>query len=161
MSNMKEKLTEEVKKIDSAITNQSEKETVLEAVQNMISIFTQEVINVNERQQEMEERMEDIYEVLTTIEEEMISTFGADLEGECPYCGETIPFALPEEGEDEIECPHCHNSIELELMFDEHKCGCGCSCDECGEDCDCDDDECDCGCDCDDDDCDCGCHDEE
>lgn len=143
MSNLKDKLAKQVKKIDNTITNQSEKETVLEAVQNMINIFAEQVINVSERQQEIEEKIEDVYEVLTTIEEEMIATFGSELEGECPYCGETIQFTLPEDDGNEIECPYCNNSIELELMMEDYKhsckggkCGCDCD-DDCDDDCDC------------------------
>ena len=55
----------------------------------------------------------------------MISGFEDDFQGECPYCGETIPIILPDDEATEFECPSCHKMIELEMMYDDDDCGCG------------------------------------
>ncbi len=140
MSELKDKLTEQVTKISEAVSDEKEKANVLSAVKDMVQTFTEHVIVLSEKQIELEKRVEEVFDVLSSIEEEMISSFGEDLQGECPYCGETIPLILPNEDAEEIECPKCHNMIELEMMLDEHDGCCGCDCDDCHHDC-CDDED--------------------
>ena len=150
---MKEELIEKVNTIKDTISNKEEAAKVMVTVSELINLFTDKLVEVNERQVKLEERVEDIFDVLSQIEEEMIENLNSEFEAECPYCGEVIPFRLPEEGED-FECPKCGNVIEMELLFDEDGCcdgSCGehhchgchdedCDCDEC-DDCDCDEDE--------------------
>jgi len=154
MSELKDKLTKEVEEIEQTISNPEEKAKVLKAIQEMIGDFTKHIITLTERQNEIEEKVTEIYDVLTDLEEELVRGWQEDLQGECPYCGEIIPFEFEnEEGEYcDFECPKCHNVIEIEALMNEHHCDCNCedcgddnhcdgSCDECG-----DDDHCDCGC---------------
>lgn len=151
MSDIKEKLTAQVEKINETITDAKEKAIVMDAVQNMINVFTEHVVKLTERQVEVESRVEEILDMLSSIEDEMIESFADDLQAECPYCKELIPLRFPDDESTDFECPHCHNVIELELMLDGEHEGCGCGCDDC-HDCD---DDCDCGCE------DCDCEDEE
>lgn len=144
MSEFKDKLND----IKNAISNPDEATKVMSIVMEIVEGFEDKLMEVEKRQSMLEEKTAEIFEMLTDMEEELVSALNDEFEAECPYCGETIPFKIPEEGED-FECPKCHNTIELEMMFDEDGCGCGCE--------DCDPDDCDCGCD----DCDCGCEDEE
>lgn len=125
MSELKDKLTKEVSKIDKTISNPKEKQDVLKSIQNMISDFTEYVVNLTERQNELEEKFDDIYDILSDIEEELVENMDEDFQAECPYCGEIIPFELDEDGFHDFECPKCHNLIELEMMTDDDECGCG------------------------------------
>ncbi len=138
MSEFKDKLTKEVTEIDQTISNPEEKTKVLGIIQEMIGDFTKHIITLTERQNEMEERVGEIYEMLSDIESELIENFTEDLQAECPYCGELIPLQLNDEGDiPDFECPICHNMIEMEMILENHHCDCGC------EDCeDCDDDDC-------------------
>lgn len=136
MSELRDKLTEQVTKINNSISDEKEKANVLSAVKDMVQIFTEHVVTLSEKQLELEERVDDVFELLSAIEEEMISNFGEDFQGECPYCGEVVPIILPDEDATEFECPKCHNMIELEMMFDEHDGCCGCDCDDCNHNCD-------------------------
>ncbi|MBQ9267410.1 MAG: hypothetical protein IJ217_03945 [Clostridia bacterium] len=138
MSELKDKLTKQVTKISEAVSNEKERADVLDAVKDMVQTFTEQVVVLSEKHMELEKRVEDVFELLSAIEEEMISSFEDDLQGECPYCGETIPLILPDEDATEFECPKCHNMIELEMMFDEDDCGCP-GCGGCGHDHDCED----------------------
>lgn len=140
MSDIKEKLTKQVEKINETVSDAKEKAVVMDAVQNMINVFTEHVVKLTERQTEVESRVEDILDMLSSIEEEMIENFAEDLQAECPYCKEMIPLRFPDDESTDFECPNCHNVIELELMLD-HECGCGCEdCDDC-DDCGCEDEE--------------------
>lgn len=149
MSELKDKLTKQVMKINNSISNENEKIEVLDAVKDMIQTFTEHVVTLSEKHIELEKRVEDVFDLLSSIEEEMISNFEDDLQDECPYCGETIPLILPDENIAEFECPNCHNMIELDMMYDDDdECSCG-GCHEhdgChGHECNCDKDDCDCG----------------
>ena len=136
MSNLKKNLNE----IKNTISNQDEATKVMSIIMEIVEGFEDKLMEVEKRQSMLEEKTGEIFEMLSDMEEELVSALNEEFEAECPYCGETIPFRIPEDGED-FECPKCHNVIELEMMFDD-ECGCGCH--------DCDHDDCD-GCDCDDD----------
>ena len=146
MSDIKNKLNE----IKETISNPDEATKVLAIVMEIVEGLEDKFLEIEKRQAMLEEKTGEIFEMLSDMEEELISTLNNEFEAECPYCGETIPFKVPEEGE-EFECPECHNVIELEMMFDnDDECGCGCSCEDCDHE-DCDHDDCDCDdCNCDD-----------
>lgn len=145
MSDIKEKLTKQVERINETITDAKEKAIVMDAVQNMINVFTEHVVKLTERQAEVESRVEEILDMLSSLEEEMIENFAEDLQAECPYCKEMIPLRFPDDESADFECPNCHNVIELELMLNHDDCDCGCGCEDCDDcdDCDCDCDDCD------------------
>ena len=121
-------MTEDVKKkveeIESTISNKDEAARAVALVAEVVNMFTDKLVEVTERQVRLEERVEEVFEMLSQIEEEMIENLNSEFEAECPYCGEVIPFKIPEEGED-FECPKCGNVIELELMFGDDGCDCG------------------------------------
>ena len=85
MSELKDKLTEQVTKISEVVSDEKEKANVLSAVKDMVQTFTEHVIVLSEKQLELEKRVEEVFDVLSSIEEEMISSFGEDLQGECPF----------------------------------------------------------------------------
>lgn len=130
MSEFKDKLTKKVEKIDKTISNPEEKTKVLNIIQEMIEDFTKHVVFLTERQDELEERVDEVYDVLSDIESELLNALTEDMQAECPYCGEIIPLEF-ENGEFvDFECPKCHNVIEMEMMLDEHHC----DCEECNHD---------------------------
>lgn len=151
MSDLKKEVMDNIVEIKNTISNKEEAEKVLTHIDKIVDAFSTQLLEIARRQTKLEERTEEVFEVLSNIEEEMVQSMMADFVAECPYCGEDVAEAIPEDGGD-FECPNCHNTIELEMMFD--ACGCGCDCDDCHDGCDCGDD-----CDCDD--CDCGCEDED
>ena len=145
MSELKDKLTKEVAEIDKTISNPDEKAKVLNIIQEMIGDFTKHIVTLTERQNEMDEKVTEIYEMLTDIEAELVEGLAEELQAECPYCGEIIPLEFKDGEFLDFECPKCHNIIEMEMMLDEHHC-CGCEdiendefeccdghCDHCGE----------------------------
>lgn len=118
---MKEELIEKVNKIKETISDKEEAAKVMATISEMVTLFTDKLLEVSERQIKLEERVEDVFDMLSQIEEEMIDNFNNEFEAECPYCGETIPFKIPEEGEEYV-CPKCGNVIEMEMMYDDDCC---------------------------------------
>ena len=121
---MSDDIKKKVAEIESTISNKDEAAKALALVAEVINMFTDKLVEVNERQVRLEERVGDVFDMLSQIEEEMIENLNSEFEAECPYCGEIIPFKIPEEGED-FECPKCGNVIELELLFGDDDCDCG------------------------------------
>ena len=142
MSDLKNKLNE----IKETVSNKDEATKVIAIVMEIVEGFEDKLMEIEKRQAMLEEKTVEIYEMLNDMEEELVSALNEEFEAECPYCGETIPFKIPEEGQ-EFECPKCHNVIELEMMFD--NISCGCSCEDCDHD-DCDHEDCE-DCDCEED----------
>lgn len=138
MSDLKKEVTDKVLEIKNTITDENEEKEVLKKVSEIIDIFSEKLLDITKRQNKLEERTEEVFEMLSNIEEELFQAMALGFNTNCPYCGEDIAEAIPGDGS-EFECPHCHNIVELEMMLDE---GCGCDCDEC-------DGECDANCDCD------------
>ncbi len=128
---MKDELINKVNSIKDNISNKQEAAVVLTEVSEIIDIFMTKVAELTERQTKLEEKTEEVMEALSDMEEEMIENLNGEFEAECPYCGETIPFKIPEDEED-FECPKCGNTIELEMMFDdENSCDGSCSSHDC------------------------------
>ena len=129
MAKLKKIVNDKVAEIRNIISNETETEKVISC--------SDELLAVTQRQLALEERTEEMYNMISNVEEELVQMMMEDYIGECPYCGEEIPLdMLPEDGKD-FECPKCHNIIELEMMFDD----CDCDCDECNGNCNDEDDE--------------------
>ena len=127
-------MTDKMKKLEevkNTISNPDEATKVMSIIMEIIEEMEDKVHQIEKRQLGLEEKTAEIYDMLTDMEEELISSMNEEFEAECPYCGETIPFKIPED-EDEFECPNCHNVIELEMMFDKEDEGCHGSCGSCG-----------------------------
>ncbi len=133
MSNLKKELSSKLNDMKNAISNEEEATKVMAIALEMIETFDERLSDVEEKQVALEEKTAEIFEMLSDMEEELVAALNDEFEAECPYCGEVIPFRIPEDGED-FECPKCHNVIELEMMFDEDDEECGCDCDSCHHD---------------------------
>ena len=113
MAEIKDKLNE----IKKTISNADEATKVMSIIMEITEGYEDKLMEIEKRQTMLEEKTAEIMEMLQGFEEELEAALVEDFEAECPYCGEKIPFTIPEEGKD-FECPKCHNTIELEMMFD-------------------------------------------
>lgn len=128
MSDLKKQVTEKMIEIKNTVSNENELEKVMKSVYDIVDAFSNQLLEVSRRQIKLEEKTEEIFEMLSNIEEELVQNI-EDFVAECPYCGEDVGYAIPEDGSD-FECPKCHNVIELEELFDDD-CDCGGSCGGC------------------------------
>ena len=136
MLKFREKIAKQVETINNVISNDDEKIQVLKAIQSMIQDFTTELIQMKESQDELEKYIVDIESTVVSMQEEIAEISNDmssdDLYGVCPYCGEEVPIILKDNDFADIECPNCHNTIELEMMYDEPQ---SCGNDKCGKCC--------------------------
>lgn len=128
MSDLKKQVTDKMEEIKNTVSNKEELEIVMKSVYDIVDAFSNQLLEVSKRQIKLEEKTEEIFEMLSNIEEELIQGM-EDFAAECPYCGEDVSEVIPEDGSD-FECPKCHNTIELEELF-EGDCDCGGDCGGC------------------------------
>ena len=132
MSEFKDKISKQVEMINNSISNDDERIKVLSCIQSLIQDFSTYVVQLTERQNELDEKLTDVFDILTNIESEIGETNSDEIFGNCPYCGEEIPLVFKNGDFSDIECPNCHNTIELEMEYeDENTCpgnGCGSCC---------------------------------
>jgi len=161
MSDMNLNMKEIMKNLEEKIKDEKDLSVAKVEIFNLYNAFVEEISNLNElaqnrmtelamAQKDANDRMEKIEKILKKIENDIYMDEEQE-EGEytmeivCPYCNKTFSVEMDEIAEkDEINCPECKNTIELDW-------GTGCGCDDCSEECEED------GCDC----CDGHCHGED
>ena len=141
MSVLQDKFNAIIAKIDERITDQEELKFVKEQIVDLSMIYMDEInkimdlsekrVNqVYENQKILEQKMAEIERGMNTIEKELFVEEEYDFEIVCPYCNHEFLTDV-NSGKKEVECPECHNIIELDWN-EEHECSghCG-SCGEC------------------------------
>lgn len=161
MSDMNLNMKEIMKNLEEKIKDEQDLVAAKVEIFNLYNAFVEEISKLNElaqsrmaelagAQKEVNERIEKIEKSLKKIENDIYLDDEQDdgeytMEIVCPYCNKEFSVEMDEIAEkDEITCPECRNTIELDW-------GTGCSCDECNGECE--DDDCDC--------CDGHCHEDE
>lgn len=142
MSVLQDKFNAIIAKIEERITDPEELEFVKQQIVDLSMIYMDEInkimdlserrVNqVYENQKILEKKMAEIERGMNTIEKELFVEDEYDFEIVCPYCNHEFLTDINSEKK-EIECPECHNLIELDWN-EEHECSghCG-SCGECG-----------------------------
>ena len=79
--------------------------------------------DLEESQKKLKKKFDKMYETLQLIKKDIYEDEDYDFEIVCPYCSHEFVASLEDELKEEIECPECHNIIELdwdgEEEFDE------------------------------------------
>lgn len=96
--------------------------------------FAEEVERLEYIQSRMQEQVDTIDEDLGAMEDEFYEDEEDDedemIDVTCPHCDETISFSAFELSEkDEVECPVCNQTFEIDW-----ECDCDCDCEECKHD---------------------------
>ena len=114
MSEFKDKIIKQVETINNAISDDDERKIVLNSIQELIQDFTTHIVQLSERQNEVDEKITELYDLVSNIES---NVYGENDEvfGTCPYCGEEIPLLVKDNDFADIECPACHNMIEINI----------------------------------------------
>lgn len=144
MSVLQDKFNMIIAKIEEKITDPEELEFVKQQIVDLSMIYMDEInkimdlsekrVNqVYENQRILEKKMAEIERGMSTIEKELFVEDEYDFEIVCPYCNHEFLTDI-NSAKKEVECPECHNLIELDWNEGEHECSghCG-SCGECGE----------------------------
>lgn len=115
-------------------------DVIVEKVDDIANYRKEEIEQLEERQNEIEEKMSKMQGIIDNIEKDIYAEEGFDFEIVCPYCENEFIIDV-DENKTEVECPECNNVIELDWTgnVDEEPeqggCNGGChGCHGCGED---------------------------
>lgn len=150
MSKFSEKYVKILNEIDEHISDEEEKKYVLKKVSEL-SCFYMDIIDritglnskrmddLEKYQDELEERLDKVSNTVNLIKKDIYEDEDYDFEIVCPYCNHEFVADVEEELKEEIECPECHNIIELDWDGDDD--GCSGYCSSCGHHDKCNDEE--------------------
>lgn len=142
MSKLQEDFNAIIAKIEERITNKEELNFIKEQIADISMLYINElnkVMDLSERrvnqvvenQRALEKKLNEVESALSNMEKELfVNEEDYDFEIVCPYCNHEF---MSDIGSDikEVECPECHNTIELDWNS-EAESGCAGHCGSCG-----------------------------
>jgi len=97
---------------------------------------------IEEKQQEISNRINSVQAIVDGIENDIYEDDeNYEFEIVCPYCNYEFTADIEDESKDEIQCPECHNTIELDWNPEEDLGGCSGNCSHCASECVAEEDE--------------------
>jgi len=88
-------------------------DVIVEKVDDIANYRKEEIEQLEERQNEIEEKMSKMQGIIDNIEKDIYAEEGFDFEIVCPYCESEFIIDV-DENKTEVECPECNNIIELD-----------------------------------------------
>ena len=146
MSDLRNHYQTILKDLENYFQTEEDKEFVTQKFQELSIMFMdiidrltyltdKKVKEVEERQKEIEQKIDNVQKAVDGIESDIYEDEeGYEFEIVCPYCNHEFTADIEEDGNDEIECPECHNTIELDWNCDDEGCQGGC-CSHCDSHC--------------------------
>lgn len=141
MSELSNRYQQIMKELQTNIKNENDKEFVMNKFQELSMMFMDiidrltyvtdlKIKEVEEQQKEIDSKMSKIKKVVDEIENDIYEDEeNYEFEIICPYCNHEFITDITNDVNTEIECPECHNMIELDWNGEEN--------DECEHDCSC------------------------
>ncbi len=114
-------------------------DVVIDEMDYILEFKQEEMQKIEETQNKLDERINQMQQVVDNIEKDIYAEDGFDFEIVCPYCNYEFIIDV-DENKTEIECPECQNVIELDWSGDieekqnnqeEQEQGCSGSCSSC------------------------------
>lgn len=135
MSKLQDNFNAIIAKIEERITNPEELEFIKQQIADISILYIDElnkIIDLSERrvnqvyenQKILEKKLTDLEKGMSTIEKELFVEDDYDFEIVCPYCNYEFLTDI-NSNKKEIECPECHNMIELDWNGEENECADG------------------------------------
>ena len=94
------------------------------------------------KQQEILGKINSVQSIVDGIESDIYEDDdNYEFEIVCPYCNYEFTADIEDECKEEVQCPECHNTIELDWNPEEELHGCSGSCSHCTSGCVAEDDE--------------------
>lgn len=140
MSEMSGKYKQIIKDLEENVKDPETLEFVKEKVADLSILFVDmldrvtkltdnKVQEIEEKQNEILNRVNLVQSVVDGIEKDIYEDDeNYEFEIVCPYCNYEFTADIEDESKEEIQCPECHNTIELDWnMEEEAGCAGGCS----------------------------------
>lgn len=111
----------------------------IDMLDRVTKLTDMKIQEIEAKQQNITERLNNVQKAVDGIESDIYEEDSDDdnsyeFEIVCPYCNHEFTADIEEDGNDEIECPECHNTIELDWNCDDEGCQGGC-CSHCDSHC--------------------------
>lgn len=146
MSELSKKYKETIGDIEKHITDKEQLEYIkgqiaeisllfMDIIDRLSEISDVRIQQMEQKQREIDSKISKVQAMVDGIENDIYEENGYEFEINCPYCNFEFSVELDTELKDEIQCPECHNLIELDWNAEEvENCGGHCSgCEGCGE----------------------------
>lgn len=151
MSKVSEEYLKIIREIGEHISNEEERKYVLDKVSELSSLYIdlidrateindKKINAIEEKQRELDEKLAKVNGYVDLIKKDIYEDEDYDFEIVCPYCNHEFVADIEDELKEEIECPECHNKIELDWDGEDDDC-CSGGCCGCGHHDECDSDE--------------------
>lgn len=102
----------------------------IDMLDRVTKLTDMKVQEIETRQQEIITKINNVQEIVDGIESDIYEDDDYDSNYEfeivCPYCNHEFTADIEEENNEEIECPECHNTIELDWNGEEDGCSDDC-----------------------------------
>ncbi|MBR1802558.1 MAG: hypothetical protein IJ777_01070 [Clostridia bacterium] len=146
MSDLNNRYQAILKELEQNIQNEEELQFVkdkfndlsmmfMDVIDRLTALTDMRIKSIEKTQQEMEHRMEKVQRAVDDIQSDIYEDEeNYEFEITCPYCNHQFTTDIDAEFNTEVECPECHNTIELDWN-DEEEIGCGSNCSHCASPC--------------------------
>ena len=137
-----------MEEIEKTISNEEERKFVksklaelsisfIDIIDRITKATDIKIREIEKNQNNIEKKMSSIESIVDNIESDIYEDDEQDEDYEfelvCPYCNYEFSVDVDSIQKDEIECPECHNIIELD--WNEEQMQCAGSCSHCSENC--------------------------
>ena len=137
-----------MEEIEKTISNEEEKKFVksklaelsisfIDIIDRITKATDMKIKEIEKNQNNIERKMSSIESIVDSIESDIYEDDETDSDYEfeviCPYCNYEFSVDVDGVQKDEIECPECHNVIELD--WNEEQMQCSETCSHCVENC--------------------------
>lgn len=151
MSELQNKFKKIVSEIEERIKDKEELEYIKEQIANISVLFldqldkvvdlsTNRMNEIVENQRKLNDKVIKVEKAMGNIEKDIYIEDNYDFEIICPYCNHEFISDFTTEVKEEVECPECHNIIELDWNQEEEQ-TCNGHCGGCGSSCEHEEDE--------------------
>lgn len=147
MSVLQDKFNAIVKKIENRIEDEELLSFVKQQIADISILFIDQldkVVDLSQRrldelidhEKDLTKKVTQLEQTMKAMEKEFYVDESFDFEIVCPYCNYEFVSDFSQNLKEQVECPECHNIIELDWNnHEEHDCSGHCSCceSECGQ----------------------------
>lgn len=146
MAELQEKFKKIVSEIEERIQDKEELNFIKEQIANISTLFldqldkvvdlsTTRMDEIVENQRKLNEKVIKVEKVMANIEKDIYLEDEYDFEIVCPYCNYEFVSDFTKGVKEEIECPECHNIIELDWNQEDEETECSGHCGGCHSEC--------------------------
>lgn len=107
----------------------------MDVIDRLTILTDMRIKTIEKTQQEIEHRIAKVQKEVDGIQSDIYEDDESyEFEIVCPYCGYQFTTDIEAEESSEVECPECHNMIELDWNAEEEE-GCAHECSHCASNC--------------------------